>query len=301
MIDGWWYPGLVEKTVKMTRVFVGNLPLDVEEREIEDLFYKYGRIRDIDVKRPSRPPAFCFVDFDDPRDAEDAVRGRDRIDFDGQPLRVEISHGGRRGGDRFERRGGGRGGPPTNSLRHSDFRVIVEGLPVSASWQDLKDFMRSAGDVIFTDVIRERDGTKTGIVEYSSDEDMRRAVKELDDVEFKNPYDKVRVKVREDRGRRDERPPRDDRDRDQGRRDSRKRSYSRGRSVSRSRSPKKDRSTSRGRSYPRDEEGSPRGRSPRGDRSPRDRSPARGDEEPREERRSEERGREEPRDEDRRE
>lgn len=60
----------------MTRVFVGNLPLDVQEREIEDLFYKYGRIRDIDIKRPSRPPAFCFVEFDDPRDADDAVRGR---------------------------------------------------------------------------------------------------------------------------------------------------------------------------------------------------------------------------------
>lgn len=25
----------------MSRVFVGNLPMDVKEREVEDLFYKY--------------------------------------------------------------------------------------------------------------------------------------------------------------------------------------------------------------------------------------------------------------------
>ena len=52
---------------------VGNLPMDVNERELDDLFYKYGRILDIHVKRPNRPPAFGFVTFDDPRDASDAV------------------------------------------------------------------------------------------------------------------------------------------------------------------------------------------------------------------------------------
>ena len=37
---------------------------------------RYGRIRDIDLKNPSRPPAFAFVSFDEYRAAEDAVRGR---------------------------------------------------------------------------------------------------------------------------------------------------------------------------------------------------------------------------------
>ena len=53
----------------MARVYVGNLPVDIRERELEDLFYKYGRIRDIDIKRPARPPAFAFVAFDDFRGA----------------------------------------------------------------------------------------------------------------------------------------------------------------------------------------------------------------------------------------
>lgn len=33
---------------------LGNLPMDIRERDVEDLFYKYGRIRDVDIKRPSR-------------------------------------------------------------------------------------------------------------------------------------------------------------------------------------------------------------------------------------------------------
>jgi hypothetical protein len=28
--------------------------MDVRERDLDDLFYKYGRIRGIDIKRPSR-------------------------------------------------------------------------------------------------------------------------------------------------------------------------------------------------------------------------------------------------------
>jgi arginine/serine-rich splicing factor 1/9 len=39
------------------KLFVGNLPMDVRERDVERLFDKYGRIDDIDIKTPGRPPA----------------------------------------------------------------------------------------------------------------------------------------------------------------------------------------------------------------------------------------------------
>ena len=57
------------------------------------LFYRYGRIREIDLKTPARPPAFAFISFDDSRDAQDAIRGRDGYNFDGYRLRVEFSKG----------------------------------------------------------------------------------------------------------------------------------------------------------------------------------------------------------------
>lgn len=34
-----------------SRVYVGRLPRDVRESDIEDHFYKYGRIRNIDMKK----------------------------------------------------------------------------------------------------------------------------------------------------------------------------------------------------------------------------------------------------------
>jgi len=122
----------------MSRVFVGNLPMDIREDDLADLFLRYGRILGIDIKTPRNPPAYAFVDYDDSRSAEDAVRERDGYDFAGERLRVEISRSGGRGGGGG---GGGRGrerhgGPP------GDNSVIVTGLPKSASWQDLKDHFR---------------------------------------------------------------------------------------------------------------------------------------------------------------
>ncbi|VDM08757.1 unnamed protein product, partial [Wuchereria bancrofti] len=74
------------------RVFVGNLPSDVKQRDLEDIFYKYGRINFIDIKF-TRDVPFAFIEFDDPRDARDAVHGRDGYDFDGCRIRVELTRG----------------------------------------------------------------------------------------------------------------------------------------------------------------------------------------------------------------
>ncbi|XP_048638552.1 serine/arginine-rich splicing factor SR34A isoform X2 [Brassica napus] len=173
-------------------IYVGNLPGDIRESEIEDLFYKYGRIVDIELKVPPRPPCYCFVEFEHARDAEDAIDGRDGYNFDGCRLRVELAHGGRgqssgdrRGGGGYRGGGGGYGGGGGGGgggsarfgvSRHSEFRVIVRGLPSSASWQDLKDHMRKAGDVCFAEVTRDSEGTY-GVVDYTNYDDMKYAVR----------------------------------------------------------------------------------------------------------------------------
>ncbi|KAK1289655.1 Serine/arginine-rich splicing factor RSZ23 [Acorus calamus] len=59
----------------MTRVYVGNLDPRVTERELEDEFRSYGVLRSVWVAR--KPPGYAFIDFDDRRDAEDAIRGLD--------------------------------------------------------------------------------------------------------------------------------------------------------------------------------------------------------------------------------
>lgn len=49
------------------RIYVGNLPPDIRQKDLEDLFYKYGAIRDIDLKNGRAGPPFAFVQFEDPR------------------------------------------------------------------------------------------------------------------------------------------------------------------------------------------------------------------------------------------
>lgn len=56
------------------------------------------------------------------------------------------------------------------------------GLPPSGSWQDLKDHMREAGDVCFADAFK--DGS--GVVEFLRYEDMKYAIKKLDDSRFRS-------------------------------------------------------------------------------------------------------------------
>lgn len=178
-----------------TRIYVGNLPPDIRTKDIEDLFYKFGKVIFVDLKNRRGPP-FAFVEFDDPRDAEDAVQARDGYDYDGYRLRVEFPRGngpssfrGRNGASSSSSRGRG---PPA---RRSQYRVLVSGLPPSGSWQDLKDHMREAGDVCFADVYK--DGT--GVVEFLRYEDMKYAFKKLDDSRFRSHEGETSyVRVKED-------------------------------------------------------------------------------------------------------
>lgn len=48
------------------RIYVGNLPPDIRARDIEDLFYKFGKITFVDLKTRRGPP-FAFVEFEDHR------------------------------------------------------------------------------------------------------------------------------------------------------------------------------------------------------------------------------------------
>lgn len=157
---------------------------------------------------------------------------RDGYNFDGERIRVEMaSSRGRgdrdRGGYRDYGRGGrdyGRGGGGGGGGRRTEYRLIVSGLPQTArsakinellinaidnlkgaltcfmgvfvgigSWQDLKDHMRRAGDVCYANVDhRSHEGT----VEFTTKDDMFRAIRKLDKSEFRNPFDTKTIRVR---------------------------------------------------------------------------------------------------------
>lgn len=57
------------------KVYVGNLGSSASKHQIESIFSKHGQLRNVWVAR--NPPGFAFVEFEDRRDAEDAVRSLD--------------------------------------------------------------------------------------------------------------------------------------------------------------------------------------------------------------------------------
>ena len=87
-----------------SKVYIGGLRDDANKHDLEDAFSRYGPVKNTWVAR--QPPGFAFVEMEDPRDADDAVRGLDGTRICGSRVKVEMSKGGRggRGG------GGGRGG-----------------------------------------------------------------------------------------------------------------------------------------------------------------------------------------------
>ncbi|GAY44443.1 hypothetical protein CUMW_082140 [Citrus unshiu] len=75
----------------MSRVYVGNLDSRVSERDLEDEFRVFGVIRSVWVAR--RPPGYAFIDFDDYRDAQDAIRELDGVTaLVGDPQDAAVCH-----------------------------------------------------------------------------------------------------------------------------------------------------------------------------------------------------------------
>lgn len=96
------------------KVYVGGLGEQGRKEEIEKEFEKFGPLHDVWVAR--NPPGFAFVEFEDLRDAEDAIKALDGKTICGVEVRVEMSRhrggrgrgGGGGGGYRGDRYGGGR-------------------------------------------------------------------------------------------------------------------------------------------------------------------------------------------------
>ncbi|RWW01645.1 hypothetical protein GW17_00035301, partial [Ensete ventricosum] len=72
----------------MARLYVGNLDPRTTARELEDEFRVFGVLRSVWVAR--KPPGFAFIDFDDRRDAQDAIRDLDGLSFTDFPLVLSL-------------------------------------------------------------------------------------------------------------------------------------------------------------------------------------------------------------------
>ncbi|KAK0411385.1 hypothetical protein QR680_005629 [Steinernema hermaphroditum] len=153
-----------------TRIYIGRLPQRASEQDVYRFFKGYGRIREVVIKN-----GFGFVEFSEVRDAEDAVFDLNGKELCGDRVVLEFSRRHPRDrdrgrfDDRYSRRDS-RYGPPYQT----PYRLLVENLSTRCSWQDLKDFMRDAGEVTYADAHKIQ--RREGIICFATRNSMERAM-----------------------------------------------------------------------------------------------------------------------------
>jgi len=104
-------------------LYVRNISDRVRYEDLKRLFGKHGRIVDITVPLDyytRDPKGFAFIEFEDPRDAEDAMRYLDRYRLHNRELEIEFARGDRKTPSEMRTRekdvrfSGDNGGPPSN-------------------------------------------------------------------------------------------------------------------------------------------------------------------------------------------
>lgn len=80
----------------MPRVYIGRLSYNVREKDIQRFFSGYGRLLEIDLKN-----GYGFVEFEDSRDADDAVYELNSKELCGERVIVEHARGPRRDRDGY--------------------------------------------------------------------------------------------------------------------------------------------------------------------------------------------------------
>lgn len=116
-----------------TRVYFGRLPRDTRERDLERFVRGFGRIREVSIKL-----GYGFVEFDDPRDADDCVYDLNGRELLGERVVVEHARNPSRSQDYgyrsqpSNRNNQRRGRTPPLRTEH---RLAVENLSSRINWQ----------------------------------------------------------------------------------------------------------------------------------------------------------------------
>lgn len=167
-----------------SRVYVGNLSWSVSWRELKDHMKSVGDVLRADVltSYDGRSKGCGIVEYASAAEAQKAVEELNNTELMGRQIFV-----------REDREANAAGGGEDGQSK----RVYVGNLSWEVAWQDLKDHMRTAGDVQYAEVMTDHDGRSKGcgIVEFTTADGAKEAIEKLTDTELKGRM----IFVREDR------------------------------------------------------------------------------------------------------
>ncbi|XP_074268839.1 30 kDa ribonucleoprotein, chloroplastic-like [Silene latifolia] len=189
------------------KLFVGNLPFNIDSSELAGLFGNAGTVEMVEViydKTTGRSRGFGFVTMSSSAEVEAAAQQFNGYELDGRPLRVNAGppppkREGFEARDGFEARGGRGGG---RSFENAN-RIHVSNLSWQVDDSSLKTLFSESGDVVEAKVIYDRESGRSrgfGFVTYGSADEVNSAIESLDGVDFNGRN--IRVTVAESKPRR---------------------------------------------------------------------------------------------------
>lgn len=146
-----------------SKLFVRPFGFEVTQEDVEAHFGDVGPLIEVQMMR-----GYAFITYENPEDAARALDTLANTELGGQALQIEFAK---------ERKEDTRG----------QFRVKVSNLPDGTAWQDFKDFVREKTEFspTFAKVFRNYDSGETvGQLEFSSSDELERAIPLLNDSEF---------------------------------------------------------------------------------------------------------------------
>ncbi|ESR53212.1 31 kDa ribonucleoprotein [Citrus sinensis] len=176
------------------KLFVGNLPYDVDSEKLAMLFEKAGTVEIAEViynRETDRSRGFGFVTMSTVEEAEKAVEMFHRYDIDGRLLTVN--------------KAAPRGTQPERAPRvfEPGFRIYVGNLPWEVDNARLEQVFSEHGKVVNARVVYDRETGRSrgfGFVTMSSETELNDAIAALDGQNLDGRA--IRVNVAEDRQRR---------------------------------------------------------------------------------------------------
>ncbi|XP_050377837.1 28 kDa ribonucleoprotein, chloroplastic-like [Argentina anserina] len=176
------------------KIFVGNLPFDVDSEKLAQLFEKAGVVEIAEViynRDTDQSRGFGFVTMSTVEEADRAVEQFSRYDLNGRLLTVNKAAP---RGTRAER-------PPRSF--ESSYRIYVGNLPWNVDNGELEQLFSKHGRVVDARVVFDRETGRSrgfGFVTMASESDMNDAIGALDGESLDGRA--IRVNVAEERQRR---------------------------------------------------------------------------------------------------
>uniref|UniRef100_A0A9J8CBT2 RNA-binding protein 14 n=1 Tax=Cyprinus carpio carpio TaxID=630221 RepID=A0A9J8CBT2_CYPCA len=139
-------------TIKMVKIFVGNISSSTTAEDLRSLFSEYGKVKECDVLKN-----YGFVHMEGKQEAEEAIRKLHHHELNGQAINVEMSKGKPRGSTKLH----------------------VSNISSGCTNQELRAKFEEYGPVVECDIVKDY-----AFVHMERVEDAMEAISGLDNTAF---------------------------------------------------------------------------------------------------------------------